>query len=76
LLLDSPQRQSEKAGFVSITFPAPSSNSTSPVILSEPLSFTLICTFVIPDTPSKIYVLLSEYIEYKENASKQKHKLL
>lgn len=51
LLFDNPQRQREKAGFAGYTLPSPSINSTSPVILNEPLSFTLICTFDKESTP-------------------------
>ncbi len=72
LLLLKPQRHREKDGFVVYTFPAPSNNSTSPVILSEPLSFTLICTFDILFTLPRKCI----YIESNWNNMKMQSKTI
>lgn len=44
-LFDRPHRHNEKVCFVVNVLPSVSTKSTSPVILNEPLSFTLIVTF-------------------------------
>ncbi len=54
MFLLMPQRHSENAGFVSYLLPAPSNSSTSPEILKDPLSFTLIVTFDKKSTPFKL----------------------